>query len=207
MTLVGGPGIRHATDDDADELAHVLAEALHDDPPNAWSIPDPEARGAVMPGFFRLFVDASIAAGEAFVLEDGSGVCLWFPPGWEMSAEEREAFESRAREVLRDVLPGPLAIVEAIEPHHPSTPVHYYLAFVAIRPDRRRLGLGSALIRQGLDRCDADVRPAYLEATSERNRTLYERLGFVVRSEIQLPDGPTLWAMWREPRVGGQAGS
>jgi ribosomal protein S18 acetylase RimI-like enzyme len=201
--------IRPAIDDDVDELASVLAEALLDDPPNVWSIPDRGARRSVMPGFFRLFVEASVAAGRALALEDRSGVCLWFPPGWEMGGEGPETFETRAREVLAEVLPGPLAIVEAIEPHHPSTPAHYYLAFVAIRPERQGLGLGSALIRHGLDRCDGEVRPAYLEATSERNRGLYERLGFAVRSEIHLPDGPTLWAMWREPRVGAssQAGS
>jgi ribosomal protein S18 acetylase RimI-like enzyme len=193
--------IRPAIDDDAGELASVLAEALLDDPPNAWSIPDRDARRAVLPDFFRLFVDASIGAGRALALEDRSGVCLWFPPGWEMSGEGADGFETRAREVLAGVLPGPLAIMEAIEPHHPSTPAHYYLAFVAIRPDRQGLGLGSALIRHGLDRCDAEVRPAYLEATSERNRALYERLGFEVRTEIALPDGPPIWAMWRDPRV------
>ncbi len=195
------PEIRRATDEDAGELAGVLAEAFLDDPPNAWSIPDRETRSTVLPGFFRLFVDASIAAGEAFALEDRSGVCLWFPPGWEMTAGEREAFEARARDILGETLPGPLAIVEAIEPNHPSTPVHYYLAFVAVRPDRQGGGLGSALVRHGLDRCDAEVRPAYLEATSERNRGFSERLGFQVRAEIALPDGPLLWAMWREPRI------
>jgi hypothetical protein len=37
-----------------------------------------------------------------------------------------------------------------------------------------------------------------LEATSKRNRDLYERLGFRVIRTIELPAGPTLWAMWRE---------
>ena len=38
---------------------------------------------------------------------------------------------------------------------------------------------------------------AYLEATSEQNRRLYERHGFVATAELRLPDGPSLWAMWR----------
>lgn len=42
--------------------------------------------------------------------------------------------------------------------------------------------------------------PAFLETTSPRNRAWYERLGF--ESIVAAPafdDGPTQWAMWREP--------
>ncbi|MGB0096249.1 MAG: GNAT family N-acetyltransferase, partial [Solirubrobacteraceae bacterium] len=60
-------------------------------------------------------------------------------------------------------------------------------------------GIGSALMKPMLDRCDRDGMPAYLEATSERNRRLYLRHGFDVTGEIRLPDGPSMWPMWREP--------
>lgn len=43
---------------------------------------------------------------------------------------------------------------------------------------------------------------AYLEATSPLNRRLYERHGFEVTGEIQLPNGPAMWPMWREPAGG-----
>ena len=52
-----------------------------------------------------------------------------------------------------------------------------------------------------LERCDHDGIPAYLEATSDRNRALYERHGFRVRGNIPLPGGPALWRMWRDPVV------
>jgi hypothetical protein len=39
---------------------------------------------------------------------------------------------------------------------------------------------------------------AYLEATSKRNRDLYERLGFRMNGRIERPAGPPLWAMWRD---------
>ena len=42
--------------------------------------------------------------------------------------------------------------------------------------------------------------PAYLEATSERNKQLYLRHGFEVTGEIKLPDGPRMWPMWRTPK-------
>jgi hypothetical protein len=50
-----------------------------------------------------------------------------------------------------------------------------------------------------LERCDRDSAPVYLEATSDRNRALYERHGFRAHGDIRLPDGPSLWRMWRDP--------
>ncbi|QYN34952.1 hypothetical protein K1T35_42510 [Pseudonocardia sp. DSM 110487] len=57
-----------------------------------------------------------------------------------------------------------------------------------------------------LVRADADGLPAYLEATSLRSRSLYERHGFRDAGDpIQLPDGPSLWPMWRPtPRQGAK---
>jgi hypothetical protein len=41
---------------------------------------------------------------------------------------------------------------------------------------------------------------AYLDATSERNKRLYERHGFEGGGEYGPDGGPPLWPMWREPR-------
>jgi predicted GNAT family N-acyltransferase len=62
------------------------------------------------------------------------------------------------------------------------------------------------LLREVLQRCDRDRTPAYLEATSPENVRLYRRHGFEVTGEICLPDGPSLWPMWRAPNPaqGGQ---
>jgi hypothetical protein len=52
-----------------------------------------------------------------------------------------------------------------------------------------------------LERCDSEGVPAYLEATSARNRTLYRRHGFEDQKALNLPDGgPPMYPMWRQPR-------
>ncbi|RBL82809.1 GNAT family N-acetyltransferase, partial [Streptomyces cavourensis] len=69
-------------------------------------------------------------------------------------------------------------------------------------PRRQGEGIGAGLIRAELDRCDRDGVPAYLEASSARSRTLYERLGFhFLGTAVDLPDGPRMWPMWRDPQA------
>ena len=47
---------------------------------------------------------------------------------------------------------------------------------------------------------DEQGMPAYLEATTERNKRLYERYGFEVTGEIQYGSSPAMWPMYRKPR-------
>jgi GNAT superfamily N-acetyltransferase len=68
-------------------------------------------------------------------------------------------------------------------------------------PGRQSQGLGGALLASALERCDREGVAAYLEASSARSRGLYERLGFAFTGRtVDLPEGPQLWPMWREPR-------
>ncbi len=70
-------------------------------------------------------------------------------------------------------------------------------------PRRQGEGIRSALLKPVLDRLDRDGLPAYLEATSTRNRDLYLRPGFAVLEQMELPGGgPLVWRMWRGPAGG-----
>jgi ribosomal protein S18 acetylase RimI-like enzyme len=93
------------------------------------------------------------------------------------------------------VLPG-LARIDA---HHPQEP-HLYLSVLGTDPSAQGRGIGSALLTPALAQCDADGVPAYLESSKERNVAFYARHGFRVTEELDLPRGPRMWLMWREPR-------
>jgi ribosomal protein S18 acetylase RimI-like enzyme len=113
-----------------------------------------------------------------------------------LSAALAQAFASEA--LMNWLLPQRTR--RAMYEHHPTEP-HYYIRCVGVRPGLQGQGLGSALMRPTLERCDSDGVPAYLEASSERSAALYERLGFVHLGVLQLPDkGPPLWPMQRPPR-------
>jgi predicted N-acetyltransferase YhbS len=85
-----------------------------------------------------------------------------------------------------------------VEARHPDRP-HLYLAVLGVDPGRQGDGVGSALIRPGLELCDREGLPAYLETGKERNLAFYGRHGFRVTEELTLPKGPPIWLMWRDP--------
>ena len=75
---------------------------------------------------------------------------------------------------------------------------HWYLPVVGVEPEDQGYGVGAALLRPTLERCDRDRTPAYLVASQQKNVPFYERLGFPVRDEVRLPRGPLMWPMIRE---------
>ncbi|MGW3685258.1 GNAT family N-acetyltransferase [Streptomyces sp. NPDC005125] len=197
-----GVRIRQAEAEDREQVVRLLDEAFHHDPVSGWVFPDEAHRRAVHGKFLGVFVDVTLAEGRIDLLEDGTGVALWLPvPAGAPTEEDTTPALMRATadpDNERAELVGRLT--GAIHPHDRA---HEYLLMIGVSPDRQGDGIGAALIADVLERCDRDGVPAYLEASSARSRRLYERLGFTfMGTTVQLPDGPSMWPMWREPQIG-----
>ncbi|MDL5203751.1 GNAT family N-acetyltransferase [Streptomyces sp. ALI-76-A] len=195
-----GVAIRTAGEEDRDLVIRLLDEAFQDDPVSGWVFPGDEYRRTTHHRLMAAFTDIVLADGRIDLTEDGSACALWLS----VSADEHADEE------------GPALVREAVDPQnerveligrltadvHPSERAHAYLWMIGVSPERQGEGLGTALITSVLDRCDREGVPAYLEASNARSRTLYERLGFtVVDRPLDLPDGPRMWPMWREPQA------
>lgn len=185
-------------------LVETLVAAFIDDPVMTWCVPDTGRRPEILRAFFEIAVDVNQPYGELYTTEPlPVAGAVWVPPGCQPTGEHAEQITAWYLAVVEEHVDRFVAITERMEECHPQGP-HDYLFFLGTRPEWRSRGLGSALLRGVLERCDREGRPAYLEATSEGNRRLYHRHGFEVTTEITLPDGPTMWPMWREPDKRGQ---
>ena len=60
--------------------------------------------------------------------------------------------------------------------------------------------IGTALLRDGLARADAENMPVYAEATTRRAAAFYARHGFETAETIDLPGYPEIVTMWRPAR-------
>ncbi|GAA3783248.1 GNAT family N-acetyltransferase [Micrococcus endophyticus] len=85
---------------------------------------------------------------------------------------------------------------QALEARHPAEP-HWYLGLLTVAPDAQVGGVGSALVRAGLARADADGLPAYLECERHRE-AYYARFGVARTPTVEIDDGaPAHLGMWR----------
>jgi len=199
MTLIDDPRITAASPADAPPAAAALAAAFYDDPVFRWFSPDDERRRALLPGFFDVFVASYLDRGEPYVAADGAGAALWAPPAVDPVGDDPAA-GAQLEELAGPDAARLFEVVERLEEHAPQEP-HHHLQFLGVHPERQGAGLGGVLMTPVLRRLDREGVPAYLEATSDRNRALYERHGFRVQGAIPLPGGPSLWRMWRPPTV------
>jgi ribosomal protein S18 acetylase RimI-like enzyme len=92
-----------------------------------------------------------------------------------------------------------LSTFEMMEQSHPQEPF-WYLTVIGVDPNAQGRGLGGALMRHSVDRCDEEGALAYLESSNPRNVSLYERHGFEKIGEIQIGAAPVMTPMLRHPR-------
>jgi len=178
------------------EVVETLARAFHEVPIFRWFIPDEGRRAEILPAFFAAMVEAYTPWGEIHSSADGLAAAVWAPPGAHMPEAQAAVMAEKLRDIFGE-LAAPMGEIRALlAPGHPTEP-HWFLHFLAVRPEAQGQGLGSALLKPMLERCDAEGIPAYLDATSEDNKRLYERNGFVVQRVLTLRDSPPLWSMLR----------
>jgi ribosomal protein S18 acetylase RimI-like enzyme len=160
-----------------------------------WSFPDPDRYLAVVPGFIDAFGGHAVLHGGADQIGDFAAVALWLPPGVQPDSEAMGAIIET--NMPPDRMKDGAGLVEQMNRFHPHEP-HWYLPLIGADPVHQRQGLGSALLRHALARCDRDGLPAYLESSNPANVPLYERHGFKLIGEIQAGSSPILYPMLRK---------
>lgn len=197
--------VRTATPADVDDVVRIAAAGFHDDPVMSWALPDPASRATRLATMFAMPAGDMVGGGTGTVhLCDGASVALWRDPSYEHGARgPAAAVDDEAAAAFAVFEPGELerlaVLSAAMEESHPHEP-HWYLNILATVPARQGRGLGARVLAPVLARCDTEGVRAYLESTNPRNHGFYHRLGFVDAGEIALAGGPSLMAMWRDPR-------
>lgn len=194
---------RRATVSDRAQLVEALASAFSEDPLFGWIAGPKAPLEARMRIFFDAFLKQNLRKPDhlVFVSEDGTGAAIWQPiDKWKVPPGDLVRSMPAIARAFRARVPTMIGALNAIERAHPTAP-HYYLEVLGTRKDRQSKGVGSAVMGEMLERCDAEGVPAYLESSNVRNVPFYARHGFEVREEIFCGKGaPVCTTMWREPR-------
>ena len=201
MTDTSRGSVRHAVRTDLDDLAATLEDAFFDDPMMHWIYPDAATRPEFSRAFMRVGLDIGFPRGHTYTTGANEGAAIWAPPDIDLfdDATVTQMFEVLGEQIgarSEEVGNGLLQLTE----HHPHDEPHFYLFILGTKRDRQGGGLGSNLIREVLDRCDAQGLGAYLESSNIRNVPFYERHGFKVITEVTLSPDFTARPMWRDPQ-------
>jgi GNAT superfamily N-acetyltransferase len=191
--------LRPATAENVGRLKAVMAEAFFEDPIFGWLMPEDSKRLGRLRRYFAIELrHVALARGRVWTNSNLTGAAMSLPPGaWrtppQITLLEGSAFGLHIGRVAR--------FGAAMEWRHmrQMRERHYYIRDVGVLPDMQGQGLGSALMRPTLERCDRQGLPAYIEASSERSAALYERLGFQLIRELRVGSSPPLRLMLRPP--------
>jgi GNAT superfamily N-acetyltransferase len=191
---------RQATDDDVRSLASTLARAFHDDPVMTWLFGErPGPRLRRLRRYFASEARRHRRHGQVLVGGDDAGAAFWDPPGlWRVTWPQLLRSAPVMLPAVGARIPRAIKALDLIDRAHPREH-HWYLAVLGTDPPRQGQGVGTALVNPVLERCDRQGLGAYLESSKPTNVPYYERFGFSVTGQIDLPSGPPVWPMWRDP--------
>jgi GNAT superfamily N-acetyltransferase len=195
------PEVVLGTRRELDAMALSLAEAFWDDPVMEYILRQGASRQQRLVKLFSVLMRGHyLALGTVWTTPDHAGAALWAPPGHAIiPAPTIMRHLPGMLGALGPNAPRALRTLNLVDRHHPKEP-HWYLGVLGTTPARQGRGIGSALLGPVLARCDDEGVPAYLESSKYANLAFYRRHGFEVTGEIVLPDGPTVWPMWRDPK-------
>jgi GNAT superfamily N-acetyltransferase len=196
---VGGT-VRRGTVDDLAGVADALADAFTGYVWDRWTVAADRHTERLTAIQAALVGDLVLPYGELWLVELGGvavGAAAWFRPDVTVPASAGASVDRRLDHLAGDRAAAAREAESVCRPLRPTTP-HYFLAALGVRERARGRGLGSALLRPVLREADEAGVPAYLETSTPRNVRFYERAGFSVTGEAEVPGGgPHVWAMLR----------
>ena len=178
---------------DLERVKSALTLGFSSDALLRWIFPDASSYLRCFNIWMEEFSKVAFENNIVYSEENFFGSSLWHPPGVEFdSLVLAPTFEY----IPADRVEVVIRFFEEFEKYHPDDA--WYLPFIAVDPSQQRKGIGSFLLKEALNMIDERGERAYLEASNEQNKALYERHGFVEIGRVQFEDSPPAFPMIRE---------
>ena len=189
------PNIIKATSEDLERVKGVLKLGFASDALLRWVFPDASSFLKCFDIWMEEFSKIAFENDIVYSEKNFYGASLWHPPGAKF---DNSALAPTFESIPHDRIEVVIKFFEEFEKYHPEDA--WYLPFIAVDPAKQRQGIGSFLLKDALQMIDKKNDRAYLEASNEQNKALYERHGFVEVGRVQFEDSPPAFPMIRDPR-------
>jgi ribosomal protein S18 acetylase RimI-like enzyme len=181
---------RLATSADLEAITQTLVASFADYPWTRWTVPADRHRERVATIQRIYMAHVALPHGMVWVTDDCAAVAAFIPRGTQADDVPWDQL-SHAHGDLVERLASAEQVLDPLRPEH-----DWVLAAVAVAPERQRQGLGTAVLRAGLERLDHHHHSCLVETSTPDNARLYRRLGWRDIALVPTP-GPRVWIMHR----------
>ena len=188
------PKIVKSSSSDLEQVKAVLTLGFSSDALLRWVFPDASSYLKCFDIWMEEFSKIAFENNIVYSEENFFGSSLWHPPGVEF---DNLVLEPTFEHIPLERIEAVVKFFEEFEKYHPEDA--WYLPFIAVDPSQQRKGICSFLLKEALKMIDEKGDRAYLEASNELNKALYERHGFIEIGRVQFGDSPPAFPMIREP--------
>lgn len=186
-------------------VAEMLARAFHDDPAFTYIIPDASERKNKLPYLFQLSLGFGVLYGEAYATSPNlEGIAVWLPSEtvdmsfWETMPSDESALMAK---IGGEIIGKLQVFTDYCTPlHKRHAPFrHWFLEELAVDPMFQGKSYAATLLKPMLAKIDQEHLPCYLRTQNGRNVPFYQRYGFKLIEEGEIPGtGVGNWCMLRE---------
>jgi ribosomal protein S18 acetylase RimI-like enzyme len=194
------------TDQDTDWAAKVLEQAFYTDPMLNFIYGDTINQPGKLNSFFRATFRLAALYGECLSTAEKDGVLMMLPPD-QIKITIGKMYKSGMLAATFKMGWAPFSrmmrFMDFVEKEHKAAPSseHYYIMTVGVLPERQGKGIGKKLMAKALEIVDANHKECYLETQNKTNVPIYQKLGFEVVSDKEIPTGGLHnWGMLRQKR-------
>jgi len=192
--------VRPATKSDSNPLSQSLARAFYDDPVFAHFLPDNSKRLKKLEKVMAILFKLGLPHGACYTTDNYESITLWRPPSeWDVPFWAYIVNGPALLSTFGTGIGRVLSTMDMMEKVHPHEP-HWYLQTIGTDPKFQGKGYGGVIMRDRLAAVDAAHMPCYLESSKDTNIPIYQSFGFKLTGELQVPNGPKIWPMWRDAR-------
>lgn len=189
--------MRKATPSDKSHIVNLLAKSFDDNKSVNYVAKQDRHRVARIKRLMGYSFDRCYTFGEVWMSDDQQACALIEFPEQKHSSLRTQWWDLKlALTVIGLNRVGAVLKRDAmIKANHPPAPIAY-LWFLGVSKTVQGKGVGSALMREVIAKCDRDNRPIYLETSMLRNLPFYKKLGFEIFQTLELTY--TLYQLRRE---------
>jgi ribosomal protein S18 acetylase RimI-like enzyme len=199
-------GVDKLTTQDTDWAAKILEQAFFTDPLLNFIYGDKINKPGKLNWFFRGTFRLAALYGACFSTAEKDGVLMMLPPDqtkMTLGKMYKSGIWAAPFKMGWTSFSRLMTFMDFAEKEHKAATSsdHYYIMTVGVLPERQGIGVGKKLMTKALEIVDANKMPCFLETQNKNNVPIYQRFGFKVVSDKEIPKGGLHnWGMWRQKR-------